>query len=105
MSWIKKVFKKWKMNLLMRKEYRRIIVYQQYILNEKITNWTTKLEELDQSKVYFITVSNRADAESIDACFKEIRSRMKWTPPIIIILITNKVLGIKKTTGEKHGRK
>ena len=58
------------------------------ILDERMSNWIEKIEELDQSKVYAIIKPgmDKDTAETIQSAIEEITKRMKWTPPRFIMI-------------------
>ena len=85
-SWIKRQFE------LLR--YKRTLIADnnrlKCLLNFKIDKILTKLEALDQDKVYFICIPEEEDAKYFSQMYSMVRANMKWTPPYI--LIVNKAL-------------
>ena len=88
--WPKKLLRRLQLWIMSRKEYRQIILRQNQIIEERVRDWTSKIEELEQDKLYAIFVDTVDDAEYLNACFNEVSKRLKWSPPLIVILVLKK---------------
>ena len=58
------------------------------ILNKRINSWLKYIEELRQESFHLLALpdATNEDMEDIKDALREIKSRMKWSPPEIFII-------------------
>lgn len=77
---------------------------QSQLLEDRLKDWTSKIETLDQEKIYVIFASDKEEADMIYQAFKTAASRMQWTAPSIIVLVMDNSKMINIAKGEMNGR-
>lgn len=76
------------------KYYRKVIIEQNKLLDNKLSELVTKIESLDQDKVYFVVVDDYDDVRVFKDLLSLVSKRMRWSPPLIII-INKRLISVK----------